>query len=295
MPPVDRARVVVIGGGITGASVAYHLARAGWRDVVLLEKGELTSGSTCQAAGLVTQFNPSHGDDAAAALLDRAVQRARRVRDGRVAAHRGRAGEPEGAAARRSSRARGIGLDAQLLGADEARRADAGRVARRPVRRRLDAGRRLPRSARRHLRAGRRRPRPRRRDPHADARHRHRARPGPRGARRPHRGRSASSARSSSTPPASGRRGSSAMVGAFTPSIPVDHQHIALQGRARARAAARHALLPRHRQPRLRQGRVGRRAVRRLRGERAVALGGRRAVGARRPRAAAPTRSASRS
>ena len=55
----DRARVVVVGGGITGCSVAYHLARAGWTDVVLLEKGELTSGSTCHAAGLVTQFNPS--------------------------------------------------------------------------------------------------------------------------------------------------------------------------------------------------------------------------------------------
>ena len=52
-------RVVVIGGGITGCSVAYHLARAGWRDVLLLEKGELTSGSTHHAAGLVTQFNPS--------------------------------------------------------------------------------------------------------------------------------------------------------------------------------------------------------------------------------------------
>jgi 4-methylaminobutanoate oxidase (formaldehyde-forming) len=52
-------RIVVIGGGITGCSVAYHLARAGWRDVLLLEKGELTSGSTHHAAGLVTQFNPS--------------------------------------------------------------------------------------------------------------------------------------------------------------------------------------------------------------------------------------------
>jgi sarcosine dehydrogenase len=56
--PAD-GRVVVIGGGITGCSVAYHLARAGWRDVLLLEKGELTSGSTHHAAGLVTQFNPS--------------------------------------------------------------------------------------------------------------------------------------------------------------------------------------------------------------------------------------------
>src|SRR5438309_11503157 len=56
---MERARAVVVGGGITGASVAYHLAKAGWRDVVLLEKDELTSGSTCHAAGLVTQFNPS--------------------------------------------------------------------------------------------------------------------------------------------------------------------------------------------------------------------------------------------
>jgi heterotetrameric sarcosine oxidase gamma subunit len=55
----STGRVVVIGGGIAGASVAYHLARAGWLDVVLLEKGELTSGSTHHAAGLVTQFNPS--------------------------------------------------------------------------------------------------------------------------------------------------------------------------------------------------------------------------------------------
>jgi 4-methylaminobutanoate oxidase (formaldehyde-forming) len=51
--------VVIIGGGIAGVSVAYHLARAGWDDVLLLEKRELTSGSTHHAAGLVTQFNPS--------------------------------------------------------------------------------------------------------------------------------------------------------------------------------------------------------------------------------------------
>jgi len=55
----QRARVCVVGGGIAGCSVAYHLARAGWDDILLIEKGELTSGSTHHAAGLVTQFNPS--------------------------------------------------------------------------------------------------------------------------------------------------------------------------------------------------------------------------------------------
>jgi len=55
----DSARVVVIGGGITGVSVAYHLAEAGWTDVLLVEKAGLTAGATSQAAGLVTAFNPS--------------------------------------------------------------------------------------------------------------------------------------------------------------------------------------------------------------------------------------------
>jgi len=54
-----QARVVIIGGGITGCSIAYHLAKEGWNDIILVEKGDLTSGSTSQAAGLVTQFNTS--------------------------------------------------------------------------------------------------------------------------------------------------------------------------------------------------------------------------------------------
>ena len=52
----DRAQVVIIGGGIIGCSTAYHLTKMGWQDVVLLEKGELTSGSTWHAAGLVGQL-----------------------------------------------------------------------------------------------------------------------------------------------------------------------------------------------------------------------------------------------
>ena len=51
-----HARVVVVGGGIVGCSVAYHLALMGWTDVVLLEQGQLTSGTTWHAAGLVGQM-----------------------------------------------------------------------------------------------------------------------------------------------------------------------------------------------------------------------------------------------
>ncbi len=55
----DRARAVVVGGGVVGASVAYHLARVGWRDVVLLERKALTSGTTWHAAGLIGQLRAS--------------------------------------------------------------------------------------------------------------------------------------------------------------------------------------------------------------------------------------------
>ncbi len=120
---MEHARAVVIGGGITGASVAYHLAKAGWRDVVLLEKDELTSGSTCHAAGLVTQFNPSP-----------TMMRFRRysielyqelgvfetVGSLRFASSHDQLMELQ----RGVSRARGIGLDVELVSADEA----AGRM-----------------------------------------------------------------------------------------------------------------------------------------------------------------------
>ncbi|MCW2526996.1 MAG: FAD-dependent oxidoreductase, partial [Pseudonocardiales bacterium] len=52
----DRAQVVIIGGGVIGASVAYHLTELGFRDVVLLEQGRLSSGTTWHAAGLVGQL-----------------------------------------------------------------------------------------------------------------------------------------------------------------------------------------------------------------------------------------------
>ena len=55
-----KAKVAVIGGGVAGCSLLYHLTQLGWTDAVLLEQHELTSGSTWHAAGLCTQFNQSY-------------------------------------------------------------------------------------------------------------------------------------------------------------------------------------------------------------------------------------------
>ena len=55
----SQAEIVVIGGGIFGAQVAYHLAKYGRKDVVIIEKGEIASGESSHAAGLVTQFATS--------------------------------------------------------------------------------------------------------------------------------------------------------------------------------------------------------------------------------------------
>ncbi len=57
----DQARVVIIGGGVMGCSLAYHLCKEGWTDVVLLEKAELTSGSTWHAAGQITHSVSHYG------------------------------------------------------------------------------------------------------------------------------------------------------------------------------------------------------------------------------------------
>ncbi|WP_299690491.1 FAD-dependent oxidoreductase [uncultured Tateyamaria sp.] len=57
----SQARVVIVGGGIMGVGLAYHLAHEGWTDVVLLEKAELTSGSTWHAAGQITHSTSSFG------------------------------------------------------------------------------------------------------------------------------------------------------------------------------------------------------------------------------------------
>ena len=63
----SQARVVVIGGGVVGASVLYHLTKRGWKDVVLIERDELTSGSTWHAAG---GFHTLNGDPNVAKLQE---------------------------------------------------------------------------------------------------------------------------------------------------------------------------------------------------------------------------------
>ena len=55
----SHARVVIIGGGVIGCSVAYHLAKQGWTDIVLLERKKLTCGTTWHAAGLIAQLRAS--------------------------------------------------------------------------------------------------------------------------------------------------------------------------------------------------------------------------------------------
>ena len=58
--PIPKStKAIVIGGGVAGCSTAYHLAKFGWKDVILLERAQLTSGTTWHAAGLVSQLGPT--------------------------------------------------------------------------------------------------------------------------------------------------------------------------------------------------------------------------------------------
>lgn len=118
---MDQARVVVIGGGITGVSVAYHLAESGWRDVLLVEKAGLTAGATSQAAGLVTAFN------AASTMLAwrrYSIELYRRLGVFSAVGSVRLASSPEQLRElqRTASRARGLGLDVEVISAAEARR-----------------------------------------------------------------------------------------------------------------------------------------------------------------------------
>ena len=124
----DQAQTVIIGGGIAGLSIAYHLALEGMTDVVLLEKGLLTSGSTCHAAGLVTGFHTS------LSIMEMRLYSARLYADFMKEAGDASGWHPTGslriasgksqlnALKQAVSKAKGIGLDLDLLSPEEAGR-----------------------------------------------------------------------------------------------------------------------------------------------------------------------------
>jgi glycine cleavage system aminomethyltransferase T/glycine/D-amino acid oxidase-like deaminating enzyme len=116
-----RARIVIVGGGVAGASIAYHLAERGERDVVLLDRNELTSGSTFHSAGLVGQLRSSV---ALTRLMMDSVELYRRLDSGWVECGGIRLActpEREQEVLRQVAWARTFGLPLQLLSPEEAR------------------------------------------------------------------------------------------------------------------------------------------------------------------------------
>ncbi|HWD64936.1 MAG TPA: FAD-dependent oxidoreductase [Solirubrobacteraceae bacterium] len=117
----DRARVVIIGGGVGGASIAYHLAQRGERDVILLERNELTSGSTFHSAGLVGQLR---GSVALTRLMMDSVRLYKELDCGWVGCGGLRLActpEREQEVLRQVAWARTFGLPLELIGPEEAR------------------------------------------------------------------------------------------------------------------------------------------------------------------------------
>ncbi len=284
----DRLSTVVIGGGIAGVSCAYQLAKAGVQDIVLVEKGELTSGSTHHAAGLVTQFNPS---PTMMRFRRYSVQLYQELGVFETVGSLRIASSPESFLELRRgvSRAHGIGLEAELVGPEEVRRllpeatSDAlygavwmpgdgyvdPHIATYAV---ANAARELGVELRIHTRVTGIELGPRR-EVRAVLTEQGRI-------------------EAETVVNAAGMWAPqiAAMVGTFACSIPVDHQHIALHAVEGHELSREHAVLPRSRQPHLRQGRERRRPLRRLRAEPGVALARRRAVGARVDDAAAGSR-----
>ncbi len=123
-----HTRVAVIGGGVVGASVLYHLARGGWTDVVLIERDELTSGSTWHAAGGMHTLN---GDPNVAKLQKYTIELYREIEAAsgqscsiHITAGVDLAGTPERMDFLKlaCARARYLGLDMEVISIDEAAR-----------------------------------------------------------------------------------------------------------------------------------------------------------------------------
>ncbi len=152
----NSARVVVIGGGVCGVSVLYHLAKKGWSDVVLLERTELTAGSTWHAAGLLPLFNMSYS---VGQLHQYSVELYQELEaetgqavsfhqtgNLRLATNRDRMDEYRNY----QCTAETIGVECHLIGVDEIRKPLADRLDGRPDRRPLAPDRRPHRPRRRH-------------------------------------------------------------------------------------------------------------------------------------------------
>lgn len=123
-----HARVVIIGGGIVGCSVAYHLTEIGWRDVVLLERRMLTCGTTWAAAGLVGQLRATpaltrlatYGTDLYARLEQETGQATGYVSNGSIMVAQTRDREQEYERSR--AMAKSFGIDMHKISLEEARR-----------------------------------------------------------------------------------------------------------------------------------------------------------------------------
>ena len=187
-----QARVVIIGGGIMGCSTAYHLAKNGWKDVVLLEQGRLSGGTTWHAAGLVGQLRGFQN-------LTRLIQYSTRLYAG-LEAETGLATGLEAvrlAVGRAHARAHDLsaplGGDGQQAGrrlrgadAEPGRREVSDHAHRRSRRRGVAAGRRQGQSGRHHPGAGQGRAQQRRAHLREDAGHRDRHQGRPRHRRADH-------------------------------------------------------------------------------------------------------------
>src|SRR6266403_549862 len=122
----SHVQVAVIGGGVVGASVLYHLTKGGWKDVVLVERNELTSGSTWHAAGGMHTIN---GDPNVAKLQQYTINLYKEIEEVsgqscgvHITGGLMLAGTPERMDWLRLAKARGryLGMDLEIISADEA-------------------------------------------------------------------------------------------------------------------------------------------------------------------------------